>query len=195
MSRQALAGGFSAPLLVATAVALLLICAQLAGTEPLQYHRERIFDGQLWRLLSAHVVHLGWGHALMNLLALALIAVVFPETLRHGVAALLCLTSLATIDAGLLLLRSDIVWYVGLSGVLHGYLAGACLLTERRLEGRVLLLGLATKLVWEQTRGALPSTAALAGGPVIVDAHLFGAIGGLICGLVILLQRRRRQAL
>jgi len=180
---------------MAAAVALVLVCAQLAGIEPLQYQRDRIFDGQLWRLISAHAVHLGWGHALLNFLAFVLIVAIFPESLLHRAGAWLFVASVLSVDAGLLLWRPEILWYVGLSGVLHGLLAGACVLAGRRLEGRILLLMLAAKIIWEQSRGALPSTATLAGGPVVVDAHLFGAIGGLIWGIFVLLHRRRQQAL
>ncbi len=195
MSRQALAIGFRGLLWMAAAAALVLVCAQLVGIEPLQYQRDRIFDGQLWRLISAHVVHLGWGHALLNFLAFVLIVAIFPESLLNRAGAWLFVASLLSVDAGLLLWRPEIVWYVGLSGVLHGLLAGACMLAARRLEGRILLLMLAAKIIWEQSRGVLPSTATLAGGPVLVDAHLFGAIGGLICGIFLLLHRRRQQAL
>ena len=192
MSRQALAIEFRATLRIAGIAALILAGAQLVGIEVLQYQRERVLEGQLWRLLSAHAVHLGWRHFLLNLLALVLIC---PDSLRRGAAVWLIFASLAAIDGGLLLLRPEILWYVGLSGVLHGLLAGACVLTARRREGRVLLLLLGAKLLWEQRYGALPSTATIAGGPVLVDAHLFGAIGGLVCAGMVLLRRRQRQAL
>lgn len=195
VSRQALAIEFRATLRIAGIAALILAGAQLVGIEVLQYQRERVLEGQLWRLLSAHAVHLGWRHFLLNLLALVLILAIFPDSLRRGAAVWLIFASLAAIDGGLLLLRPEILWYVGLSGVLHGLLAGACVLTARRREGRVLLLLLGAKLLWEQRYGALPSTATIAGGPVLVDAHLFGAIGGLVCAGMVLLRRRQRQAL
>ncbi|MGD9340995.1 MAG: rhombosortase [Chromatiales bacterium] len=194
MSRQALAIEIRATLRIAGIAALILVGAQLVGIEVLQYQRERVLEGQLWRLLSAHAVHLGWRHSLLNLLALVLILAIFPDSLRRGAAVWLIFASLAAIDGGLLL-RPEILWYVGLSGVLHGLLAGACVLTARRREGRVLLLLLGAKLLWEQRYGALPSTATIAGGPVLVDAHLFGAIGGLVCAGMVLLRRRQRQAL
>jgi rhomboid family GlyGly-CTERM serine protease len=194
VSRQALAIEIRATLRIAGIAALILVGAQLVGIEVLQYQRERVLEGQLWRLLSAHAVHLGWRHSLLNLLALVLILAIFPDSLRRGAAVWLIFASLAAIDGGLLL-RPEILWYVGLSGVLHGLLAGACVLTARRREGRVLLLLLGAKLLWEQRYGALPSTATIAGGPVLVDAHLFGAIGGLVCAGMVLLRRRQRQAL
>jgi membrane associated rhomboid family serine protease len=41
------------------------------------------------------------------------------------------------------------------------------------------------KLLWEQAVGPLPGSAEVAGGKVIVDAHLYGAIGGLVLGWVL----------
>jgi membrane associated rhomboid family serine protease len=38
----------------------------------------------------------------------------------------------------------------------------------------------------------MPGTAALAGGSVITEAHLYGAVGGLLAGSVILALHRLR---
>jgi len=54
----------------------------------------------------------------------------------------------------------------------------------------LLLLGL--KLAWEQLAGPLPGSEALSGGPVVVDAHLYGTSAGLLG--VWLLELRRRPA-
>jgi len=43
-----------------------------------------------------------------------------------------------------------------------------------------LLFGLWGKIVYEQTLGAVPMTAALAGDTVVIDAHLFGAFVGTV---------------
>ena len=45
----------------------------LAATA-LRYEREALRHGQWWRLLTAHLVHLGWAHLAMNALALVLLA-------------------------------------------------------------------------------------------------------------------------
>ncbi|HEY5806318.1 MAG TPA: hypothetical protein VIT67_00025, partial [Povalibacter sp.] len=43
-----------------------------------------------------------------------------------------------------------------------------------------LSLVLILKLCWEQWHGALPLSGDM---PVIVDAHLYGAVGGLVAGV------------
>ena len=83
----------------------------------------------------------------------------------------------------------DLHWYVGLSGVLHGlFIAGALRWMSRaEIEGYVLAAFLVVKLVWEQVYGALPMSVSGAGGPVVVDAHTAGAVGGLACAFAVLL--------
>jgi hypothetical protein len=46
------------------------------------------------------------------------------------------------------------------------------------------------KLAWEQLHGALPLVGEM---PVIVDAHLYGAIGGTLAVVSIWLARRLRS--
>jgi len=86
------------------------------------------------------------------------------------------------ISAGLWWGMPDIRFYVGLSGVLHGlFLYGA--LREIRFyptSGYVLLAVLIAKLVWEFFNGALPGSEDMAGGRVLTEAHLLGAIGGVV---------------
>jgi hypothetical protein len=63
--------------------------------------------------------------------------------------------------------------------VLHGVLAaGACAMYRRGEElGALLLLALVVKLLYEQQGGG---SLFLHGLPLVPDAHLFGALGGLI---------------
>ena len=55
-------------------------------------------------------------------------------------------------------------------------------LRSRQPDGWVLALFLVGKLVYEQSAGALPLTA---GGAVIVDAHLYGAVAGALAALLL----------
>jgi rhomboid family GlyGly-CTERM serine protease len=98
------------------------------------------------------------------------------------------------IAVGLYLFDPTVQWYVGLSGVLHGLVAcGAVrmLQTDRLGVGTALALGVAAKLTWEAVRGPIPFTEQSAGGPVIVAAHLYGAIAGALVGAACGLVRRR----
>lgn len=169
---------------VPLSVAALAIAGQLGGDrvqQLLRYDREAILNGEVWRLLSGNFLHLGFTHLLLNLAGLLLIWMFFGARFTHVQWIVIVLvTSLAT-GAGLLLLTPEVGWYVGLSGALHGYFVAGCM-AEIRLKLREgwWLLGLITlKLAWEQWHGAMPGTASLAGGEVVVDAHLFGALAGV----------------
>ncbi len=171
-----------------------------AAREWAQYERAALETGQAWRLLTAHLVHLNWGHVGLNVVALVLIALLFEDLLSPlDWLAATVLAALA-IDLGLYVWNNDVQWYVGLSGVLHGYvvLGAAALAGERRGIGVTLALGVAGKLVWEQFAGPLPFTEAQAGGPVVVAAHLYGAAAGALLAAARPFARRvaaRRHAL
>ena len=86
--------------------------------------------------------------------------------------------------------------YAGLSGVLHGLYVAVGLVylkypKEKKFAVLVLSLIIA-KLIWENTFGQT-SAAQLIGSPVLTEAHLVGAIGGLLCGLGYLFFRRLQR--
>ncbi len=177
---------------------LLLVCVALAaagdvGRELGRYDRDALAAGEYWRLVSGHLVHLGWGHLWPNLAALLVIGVLFEGTLRSADWLLTALVAGGAIDAGLFFLDPEVRWYVGLSGVLHGFVAAGAfeLLLRRQALGAILGAGLCAKLAFEQTVGPVPFTAGAVGGPVIVAAHLYGAAGGLLAAAAASFVRRR----
>ncbi len=159
-----------------------------------RYEGVMIAHGQLWRLVTGHLVHLSWGHLWPNLIALVLIGALFEDLFDAGDWWLLLAATAGSIDLGLYLLEPQVDWYVGLSGVLHGFVAAGALVACARREaiGIWLALGLGGKLLWEQLVGPVPFTAAAVGGPVVVAAHLFGTAGGLLAAAVRVLTRRSR---
>lgn len=173
------------------AVCLLLAFSGDWGREWLRYERTAL-AAEPWRLLTAHLVHLGWSHLLLNLGGLALVWLLVGEYLGVRQWALVTAVSALIVSGGLWLLDPGLAWYVGLSGVLHGLLiAGAIAGLGRRTgETATLLVLVGAKLVWEQYSGPLPGSEISAGGPVVVDAHLFGALGGLVAGVPMRLLRR-----
>ena len=142
----------------------------------LRYERTGLAQGQWWRLVSMHVIHLGPRHALANALALALLWALFARDYSPRAWALIVVAAAAAVDAGLWFLDSTVAWYVGSSGALHGILAAGALGHVRRGErdGWPLVVLVVAKLAYEQWVGALP----FAGSTVVVSAHLYGVIGG-----------------
>jgi rhomboid family GlyGly-CTERM serine protease len=164
-------------LLLACLLLLLLALSGEGGRALLRYERSALADGEWWRLLSAHVVHLDLRHALLNIVGLALVWALFARDYSPKAWLAIVLGTMAAIDAGLWLGDSTVQWYVGSSGVLHGALAAGILAHVRKGErGGWLLAGLlAAKLLYEQAVGALPFSGS---DPVVVDAHLYGVAGG-----------------
>ena len=167
------------------ALALAAILVHLAGPEvqeALRFEREAVLAGELWRLLSAHLTHLGWPHTMWNAAALIVISLLFGRTISDLHWFYLTVICAVGVGIGLLALKPEIAVYVGFSGVLHGLFAAGAL-TERHAHPGTssLMLGLlGVKLVWEQFAGPLPGTEAAVGGLVLVDAHLYGAVLGII---------------
>jgi rhomboid family GlyGly-CTERM serine protease len=163
------------------AVGLILIL-QLGGSATLlalRYDRGALVAGQWWRLASAHLVHLDLRHALLNALGLVLMWALFVPDYRARQWFLIVLASAAAIDAGLWFRDTGVLWYVGASGVLHGVMAAGILAALRRgeLAGVVLAMFLLAKLAYEHWSGALPFAGPAV--PVVVNAHLYGVLGGL----------------
>ena len=184
---------------IATYGTLLLILVLALLGDParalLRYERVGLSTGQLWRLVSGHLVHIDLVHALLNGAALWLLVAAVGRGMQAREWILILAGAVAGVDAGLYWLVPEISWYVGLSGVLHGALAGPALLLclRRRPLGLLLLVMLAAKLSWEVFQGPMPGTGALVSGPVVTEAHLFGAIGGLAGALLAWAMAGRRS--
>jgi len=169
-------------LLAACALLLLIAGAGDAGREWLRYDRAALAHGELWRLVTAHFVHLDLHHVLLNCLGTALMWGLFARDYTPRQWAVILLVSIAAIDAGLWLWDSTLRWYVGSSGMLHGVMAAGTVAHLRRgeAEGWLLAAFLAGKLAWEHWMGALPISAGL---PVVTEAHVYGVLGGLAAAL------------
>lgn len=146
-----------------------------------RFKRDLVEQGDVWLLLSGHIVHLNWSHWLLNMAGLAIVAFFFSAHASVKQWLLVILASVCVINIGLWWWMTDIYSYVGLSGVLHGlFLYGA--LREIRYypaSGYVLVTVLLAKLSWEFVFGALPGSEDMAGGRVLTEAHLLGAVGGV----------------
>jgi len=191
---------YSLPLALAVC-ALALQSSGAAISDALRYERVAIAAGEWWRLLSGHLVHLGWSHLGLNLAGLALVWLLVGPYLSVRAWWITAFACMAGTSAGLLLGLPDLAWYVGLSGMLHGLLVAGAIAgaAARHKDMMLLLVGVTAKLAWEQWQGALPGSAEAAGGPVVVEAHLYGAIAGALAVGVLLVRRwserlRRRSA-
>lgn len=154
----------------------------------LRYERAGVSEGQWWRLITAHVVHLDLRHLLFNLAGMALLWWLFSREYPPLRWLAILIGSMLAIDAGLWWGSPQVAWYVGASGVLHGlWSAGGWAQWRHGAPLSALpLVALLLKLLAEQWSGG----SMVAGGmPVVLQAHAYGAFGGLI--LPVLWQLRR----
>lgn len=148
----------------------------------LRYDRSAVAAGEFWRLVSGNFVHLSWTHLTLNLAGLVLGTWLFGADHRPAQWVLAAMIAAVAVNTGLFFLTPSVPWCVGLSGLLHGLMIvgfGGWMLQGDRLAGWLLAVVLA-KLMWEQLGGEMPWTEKLAGGVVVTDAHLWGAVGGAL---------------
>lgn len=166
-------------------LALPLVLLQLAGPGTrlaLRFDRDAIFAGQLWRVLTGHLLHLGWVHALLNLAGLALCLILAPS-LFDSVLGLWrrFLTLALVVSLALLVFHPAIPDYVGLSGVLYGFfMLGLVPAARRDWVAAFCLLFILVRLVWQLENGASPAEGRLIGGHVVGVAHAYGVAGALL---------------
>jgi rhomboid family GlyGly-CTERM serine protease len=168
--------------LVLIAVSVVIAGFGDTGREALMYDRLAIASGEYWRLVSGHFAHLSNSHLVMNLAGLVLSWLLVGRnysTVEWLVVLLLAITS---ISAGFWFLDENMLWYVGLSGVLHGLLIAGAMqgLKTLPVESAVICLLVVGKLLYEQIAGPLPGSESVSGGTVVVNAHLYGAMGGAV---------------
>ena len=164
-----------------------LAFAEQEGRELFRYQRDSIENGQWWRLVTGHFVHLGWSHVFLNLTGWILISMVFGADYSSRQWLVIYFASMLIMGLGFWWLDPQLRWYVGLSGLLHGGIV-AGLLAWSVQGDRLAWLALGVviaKLLWEQMVGPVPMTEEAAGGPVVVNAHLYGSIGGLLGALAV----------
>lgn len=151
----------------------------------LAYYRSAILEGEVWRLLTTHLVHAGPSHLAANMAGLGLVWAAFARRAPALTWVACALAAALGASVGVLVAQPRVEIMAGLSSVLHGLLAGAALNEGRRGSRMGIVLGtvLALKLAWDLLAGALPSARSLLGGPIAAEAHLFGAVAGALCVL------------
>ncbi len=180
------------------AIGLIALCVSLQAIgldTTLRFDRDAIGAGQPWLLLTGNFVHLGSSHLLMNMAGLVLVVALVWSRFTWIEWVLITLFSSLVVGVGLYWLDKDVFWYVGFSGTLHGLIIAGCLADLRYYpkSAGVLLVLIIGKLVWEQLAGALPGSESVAGGSVVVNAHLYGAIGGAFIGALLMMRGRKTK--
>lgn len=169
------------PLIIAIA-SIIIFIFEPAATTWLAYDRYALQGWETWRLLTANLVHTNGYHLVLNLAGLALLWLLHAE--HYRILRFLKVFGWCSLGTGLAIFigSPELIWYVGLSGALHGvFVWGACMDVASGLRsGWLLLLGITAKIGYEQVVGSSGAVAELIQARVATDAHLYGAVCGLI---------------
>ena len=170
-----------------------------SGAVPtLRYERAAVLGGEVWRLVTGHLVHADGAHLAWNLTGVLLVGFLFARDYTPRQWLVILGMSMAAVDIGFVVLERQLEWYVGFSGVLHGLMAAGLVTWLRATRDPVTWIVaslFAAKLIWEHFAGALPFTAESLSLPVVHEAHTYGAIGGLVAGLWLASRPRRPASL
>lgn len=174
-------------LLLASVIALVIIINYQPDWAGLLRYERSTFTEQLWQGLSHALIHVNLQHMSLNILALICLFTLFPEAFRSYLWLLVLAFSAIASSAGLYFYSPDIDWCVGLSGALHGLIVYSVLRTN---AGLFWLLAIVAKIIIEQSQifsdaEWVLTTAYYIQHPVVIDAHLWGAIGGLVFYIIV----------
>lgn len=180
-------------------VGVLLVFASATNTlfPLLSLNRTQMEQGELWRLFTSNFVHFGWPHTLMNLSAFLLCALAllnsFPARQLLGLIVFCCLS----VGLGVYYFNPEYGTYAGLSGAIHGFIVAGLMRNKRHPSWlNVIFIALVfAKIIYEhQPDYQATELQTLMPVPVAYDAHMYGAIAGLVFGLgywLIILTKRK----
>lgn len=172
---------------LAIAGLMLIFAATSSISFPLlSLERNKVVAGEFWRLFTSNFVHFGWAHTLMNLAAFAICAcALLPTFSLMRLLALIIFCCLA-VGTGVYFLNPEYETYAGLSGAIHGFMVAGLLLNKRHvfwLNG-IFIAAVFAKIIYEhQANYQATELQALLPVAVAYDAHLYGALAGLVFGI------------
>jgi len=172
--------------LILSQICIILIFASPQLDLWLSYDREAVSSGEIWRLLTPNLVHLGFWHTMLNMLGLWFTMILFINLLKQSDWLIWFLILFTGNIIGLHLWVPALEHYVGMSGALYGLIAAAAVAEFRlgiKISGLLLVI-VAVKIFIPQFIGVENSYNDWLGGSVIEEAHIIGFIEGIILGLV-----------
>jgi len=109
------------PMLTLLTISACLFFYAFGADGVLQYDRTAIFGGELWRLLTAHMIHFSLLHLLFNTGAFTAAGWIIERRNYPAFGSLLAVSALC-ISVVMLLWLPDMHYYGGLSGIVHAVL-------------------------------------------------------------------------
>ncbi len=177
---------------------LLLSLLPTEAKEILDLKHQPIAQGEWWRIFSSQVIHLSFNHTLLNFAGYAFVIFSFRTEVTPAREIIILLASATAVGLGIHFLNPEIYSYVGLSGAIYGVLVASVIIGINQTPGlSILFLAfLLGKFLFEYINGGASSTTEeLIGGQVATDSHLYGAIAGLVPGILYYLSDKKHLML
>ena len=160
----------------------------------LEFDRQQILSGEVWRIWTGHLVHTNNAHFLLNSVAAIILYFAFFTKIKLSELLLFGFVFASLISVTLLCLYPYLDWYNGLSGLLHALVAYFSMLLAKN-EDKMFWAGLAivwAKVLFEATRASLGYKNMLGDMTVIIDAHFIGVFFGTIIAFICMMDWREK---
>lgn len=167
--------------MVIAIISVLLFLLEPASSDYLAFQRDAFSDGEIWRLVSGNLIHTNANHLFLNLAGLLLLWAIhgFYYSISNYVYQFIFFSIVVT--SLIYFVNPEMLWYAGLSGVLHGlFVWGAYQDIRQKVRfGWLLMIGVWVKIAYEQIFGQDTNLASFIEANVAVDSHLYGALAGV----------------
>ncbi len=150
------------------------------------YYKAMIIAGEYWRILTAGLVHVSIWHLLMNMYSLMYIGIVLERILGWKNYLMTLIISTVMGSLFLFVLSGNTV-AVGLSGGLYGLMACEIYILYRKgiMKNQAVQRAVTQTLIMNLMINFMPTVA--------WQAHLGGAVGGLLCASIITASNRTQK--
>ena len=164
-----------------------IICAAIQasnGQEWASLYIHFVKQGEIWRLITGHLVHFDWMHYLMNMIGLCLAVTVFRDDMenRHWIGSFLFIS----LFSSLLMVFTYFNYqrYVGFSDIIHGWiLLGAACIAHKEPKMAMAIYILFWAKIIEENMELTFFTSYGVSGEVAKESHIYGAVGGMLYAL------------
>ena len=169
-----------------TAIVVLTLIPE-SLQEVLYLKHDPIRQGEWWRLLTCHLVHLSDNHTLFNFVGYVIVAFSFRDEISPRREIITLLITMSGVGLGIFYLNPEMYSYVGLSGAIYGVMVTYAIVGLHRMPliSWGFLAFIVVKFIIEEITGSTnPATEKFIGGKIAKNSHLYGALAGIIPGIV-----------